>query len=92
MALGDDLLNAIMYALCHIRNHLPLCILLQEPLQLLRLQKTVQRALIPVTLKQQAKDISKWNAPVISCAAKVQDEEQKYTCKNLCQYMYCLGI
>ena len=52
----------------------------------------MQRALIPDNLNQLAKYISRRNTPVISCAAKVQDEEQKFTCKNLCQYMYCLGI
>jgi hypothetical protein len=42
-------------------------------------------------LNQQQMEVPKWNT-VISCAAQVQEPQQKNTCKSLGPYRYCLTI
>jgi len=48
------------------------CLILQQILRLLRLQRKHKRTLMP--LNQQAKEISKWNTPLISCAAQAWEQ------------------
>ena len=40
-------------------------------------------------LNQQMKETSKWNTPLYSCAAQVQEQYQKITCNNLGWQKYC---